>query len=292
MIYELPKDADIEDERNWELANPNLDVSVSREYIEDAVKKARHDQTYCDLIKRLHFNIKTDQSDSWLSLTVWDENNGAVDPVALEGRECYAGLDLSTVNDITALVLAFPSDEGLYDLLCYFWVPVEFAHVRERRDRVPYVAWSKEGLLELTQKKSVDYDVIHDKVVELSKIYDLREIGYDPYNAAHLVSQLEAEDFNMTKFNQGWRQMSPAAKYFSQLLLDGKIHHGGNKVLRWMASNVAVEKSKEENIKMDKNKSTEKIDGIVAAIMAIGMASTRDTDQMSVYETQEICVVG
>jgi phage terminase large subunit-like protein len=220
-----------------------------------------------------------------------------IDEAKLTGQRCVAGLDLSSTTDITALVLVFPVDdksgkqgeltssEGNLIVLPFFWIPVEGARQRERRDRVPYLTWAREGLIEMTPGNVVDYDVIRKRINELSERFDIEEIALDRWNATHLATQLSGDGFEMVAFGQGYRDMTAPTKEMEKLVLCGRLQHGGHPVLRWMASNVAVETDAAGNLKPSKKKSIERIDGIVAAIMALGRAMLVPQFR-SVYETR------
>ena len=201
----------------------------------------------------------------------------------MEGRECYAGLDLSTTTDITALVLAFPSEEGVA-LLPFFFAPEDTARERERRDKVPYTQWAHDGFLELTPGNVVDYEWVKAKVRELGEVYQIRQIAFDPWNATQTANDLMAEGIDMVKFRQGFISISEPAKRFERLVMSGELTHPDNPVLNWMVHNVAIEIDSAENIKPSKKKSHERIDGVVAAVMGLGLSMVVTEQAGSVYE--------
>jgi len=217
----------------------------------------------------------------------WDACAGSVDAEALNGHRCYAGLDLANTTDIAALVLCFPDDGNA--LVPFFWVPEEGARQRERRDRVPYVTWAREGYVELTPGDSIDYRYIRKRICELGETYGIEEVAYDPYNATHLATELGEEDgFAMVQFRQGLVSMNEPCKAFEGAILRGDLAHGGNPVLRWMASNMTVRTDASSNIRPDKERSNEKIDGVVAAIMAHARSRVPHTPVRSVYEDRGV----
>jgi phage terminase large subunit-like protein len=281
-VYEVPRDLDWTDPEVWRLANPNLGVSVSREYLERECKRAQETPTYENTFRRLHLNQQTETDVRWLPMDKWDAGAPA-DPVAwradtlerLAGQQCVGGLDLSTTTDITALVLAF-KDDGATVLLPWFWIPKENAEQRERRDRVPYLTWARQGFLTLTDGNVTDYDVVRRDIGELGKRFNISKIAADRWNASQLLNQLQVDGFDVYQFGQGMREMSPAAKEFERLLIGGELVNGGNPVLRWMARNAAAETDAAGNIKPSKKKSTDRIDGIVAACMAVGVIGQID----------------
>ena len=283
VIYEATIDDDWTDPNVWAKANPNLGVSVKREYIERECRKAQEVPGYENTFKRLHLNIRTEQAVRWLPMDAWDECAGVIDPEALRGKRCFAGLDLSNKIDLSALVLLFPDDD--YAVLPFFWVPEDTARIRESRDRVPYLQWIREGLIEATPGNVIDYAFIRHRINELKALYDIQQIGYDPWNATQLALQLKDDDgMAMVEFRQGYISMNDPSKEFEVLILARKLNHGGNPVLRWMASNATVKRDPVDNIKPDKEKAPERIDGIVATIMALGLNMVSTTEAGSVYD--------
>ncbi len=288
VIYEASRDDDWTDPNVWARANPNLDVSISQEYLDRECRRAQESPTYENVFKRLHLNIRTEQDVRWLQMPKWDACAGEVDPKVLEGQICYAGVDLSSTTDVTALVLAFPGEDGRYALLPFFWVPGENAHKRERADKVPYVTWARQGLVTLTDGNVVDYDRIRTTFGELNTKYNIKQIAIDRWCATHLITQLQGDGFDVVPFGQGYASMSAPTKEFEKLVLGGQLSHGGNPVLRAMASNVTVEQDAAGNLKPSKAKSTERIDGIVASIMALGVSMAAEVTCPSVYETRGV----
>jgi phage terminase large subunit-like protein len=280
VIYEARPDEDWTDPEVWKRANPNLGVSIRHEYLDRECQRAIETPTYENSFKRLHLNMKTQQDVRWLRLEAWDAcGQEPIDEAALARKPCSAGLDLSTTTDLSALALLFPEGaEGptcspkRYTLLCRFWLPAENARQRERRDRVPYETWARQGLIELTPGSVIDYDRIRARIGELGQQFQIKEIAVDPWNATQLALQLQADCFKVLTFGQNFKDMTAPCKEFEKIIVSGKLRHGGNPVLRWMASNVAVETDAAGNLKPSKKKSTERIDGIVATVMALGRA--------------------
>lgn len=272
VLYEASEADDWTDPDVWARVNPNLGVSVRQEYLERECQRAQNEPSYENTFKRLHLNIKTQQDVRWLPMSKWDACGGQPVPQG----PCFAGLDLASTTDIAALVLFWPETGSLVP---WFWVPADNAENREKRDRVPYLTWSREGLVELTPGNVIDYNYIRKQINELASTYEIQQIGYDPWNARHLAQQLQDEDgLPLTEFRQGYVSMNEPSKHFERLMMSEDLQHGGNAVLRWMASNVTAKVDPSGNIKPDKSKSTEKIDGIVASIMAVGLAMTADVE--------------
>jgi phage terminase large subunit-like protein len=204
----------------------------------------------------------------------WDACADAVVPDELAGRECYGGLDLSSTTDITAFVLVFPpktADEK-YIVLPFFWIPEENVDLRVRRDHVPYDVWVKQGFINTTEGNVLHYGFIEKFIEQLGEKYNIREIAFDRWGAAQMVQNLEGIGFTVVPFGQGYKDMSPPTNELMRLVLGRELMHGGHPVLRWMMDNIFIRTDPAGNIKPDKEKSTEKIDGAVATIMAIGRA--------------------
>ena len=219
------------------------------------------------------------------SIEKWDACAHPVDPDTLRGRPCYAGLDLSSTTDITAFVLVFPpmDAEDRYEVLPFFWLPEDTLPQRVRRDHVQYDVWAARGKLKTTEGNVVHYGFIEKAIEELGEVYNIREIAYDDWNATHMIQNLEGLGFRVVPFGQGFKSMSPPSKELMRLTLDGKIAHGGHPVLRWMMDNIFVRTDPAGNIKPDKEKSSEKIDGAVALIMGLDRATRGGGHTESVY---------
>ena len=286
VIYEAKLDDDWTSPQVWAKCNPNLGVSVSEEYLVRECQRAQETPSYENTFKRLHLNIRTEQAERWLQLAKWDECFDDYSDDLLFGQPCYCGLDLSTTVDITALVMVFPI-AGKYYLRSHFWVPEEQAAVRERRDRVPYIQWIREGWITATPGDTVDYDFMQRDIGEFYKKYNIVEIATDPWNARQTITQMQGEGLPVFEHQQGYKFMNSPTKEFEIAVASGFLVHDNNPVLRWMASNVSIERNSEESIKPSKKKSTEKIDGIVAAVMGVGRAALSEGGA-SYYETHAL----
>jgi phage terminase large subunit-like protein len=201
----------------------------------------------------------------------WDQCAFKVDPESLEGRVCYGGLDLSSSTDITAFVLVFPplDEDDKYIVMPFFWIPEDNIDLRVRRDHVNYDIWKKQGFLQTTEGNVVHYGFIEAFIEDLGMKYNIREIAFDRWGAVQMTQNLENLGFTVVPFGQGFKDMSPPTKELMKLTLEQKIAHGGHPVLRWMMDNIFIRTDPAGNIKADKEKSTEKIDGAVATIMAL-----------------------
>ena len=275
VIYEATIDDDWKNPDVWKKANPALGDAVTLEYLQRECKRAEESPAYENTFKRLHLNIRTEQDVRWLALEKWDScvgDHGETSEEVQRGSECYGGLDLASTTDVAAFALMFPGESGRYSVIPYFWIPEKNAHERERRDRVPYLTWARQGFLEMTPGNVIDFDRIRARIVELGKIFNIKEIAVDRWNAAHIMTDLAGDGFEIVQFGQGFKDMTSPTKELEMLVLSERLAHGGNPVLRWMASNVSVETDAVNNMKPSKKRSTERIDGIVAMIMGLGRA--------------------
>ena len=274
VLFGLPDDADWTSEENWYRANPSLDHTITIDKVRDAFRKAQETPADENQFRQLRLNQWVKQSVRWMPMDKWDECGGVVDPYALEGRACYAGLDLSSTSDLTALVLVFPpiSEDEPYIALPFFWLPEETLSLRVRRDHVPYDQWARRGFIQATEGNVVHYGFIERFICELGERYNIREIAHDRWNATMMVQTLEDDGFTMVPFGQGFKDMSPPTKELMRIVLEHKLCHGGHPVLRWNMDNAFVRTDPAGNLKLDKEKSTEKVDGAVALVMALDRA--------------------
>lgn len=279
------------DPQVWRKANPSFGLSVKDDDLRRKADKAIALPGAQNAFRRMHLNEWTEQAERWIDLAAWDACAGPVDPEKLRGRRCFGGLDLSTTTDVTALAWVFPpaDDDGLWHLLSRYFVPADNLRRRAERDRVPYDLWAAQGFIEATAGNVVDYGAIEEQIRADSALFDVSEIAYDPWNATHVALRMQDEGATMIEFRQGFRSMSAPTRELEKLIVSRKLVHGGNPVTRWMAANVAVAQDPAGNLKPAKDKSTERIDGIVALIMAIGRAMLPPEPQLtSIYETQDL----
>jgi Phage terminase-like protein, large subunit len=285
VVYSLPDDADWSDEKNWYKVNPSLGYTVPIERMREAFLQAQENPAEENIFRQLRLCQWVGSAVAWIPEHIYDKGSAPIDVERLKGRECYCGLDLSSTSDITAFVMVFPPlhDGDKYIVVPHFWLPRETLELRVRRDRVPYDVWEKQGLFHVTEGNVVDYNFVRKTINELATQFHIMEIGVDRWNATQLITDLDGDGFTMVPIGMGFKDMSPGMKELYKLMLEGRIIHGGNPVLRWMAGNVVAEVDAAENIKPSKKKSTEKIDGIVALIMGLDRA-IRHEQQGSVYD--------
>lgn len=284
VIYEATAKDDWEDPKTWKKANPNLGVTVPMDFMERECRKAKDTPTELNNFLRLHLNIVTDSDVAFIPAESWESCREEFDESMLLGRECFAALDMATTRDLTALALVFPFDDGVWRLLTYFWVPADCARKRQKEDGVPYLTWIQEGNLRATPGNVTDYDTVRSDIFALAKKFRFREFAIDRWNTTQLQQQLMGEGIEVVEFGQGFRSMTAPTKELDRLVASGNLKHNGDPVLAWNAANLMVESDPAGNLKPSKRKSGEKIDGMVATIMALGRGIVVGEEAVSVYD--------
>lgn len=293
VIYGLPEEADWSKEENWFIANPSLGHTIDIEKVRAAYRSAADSPAEENLFRQLRLNQWVAQATRWLPMDKWDACADTVRPDELIGRECFAGLDLSTTLDLTAFVLVFPprDEKEKFVFLPFFWIPADNLKQRVNRDRVPYDVWQKQGFIRMTEGNVVDYRRIEHDIKEIASRYVVKEIAYDRYNATQIILNLQDEGLNMIPFGQGFKDMSPPTKEIYTQILKNNIIHNGNPVLRWNFDNVTVEIDAAENIKPSKKHSTERIDGAVASIMGFDRCVRNMNKAATVYDGRGLLIL-
>ena len=294
VIYGAAEDEDWTDPKVWKKANPSLGITVGIDKVKAACESAQQNPGEENAFRQLRLNQWVKQSVRWMPMDKWDACAFPVSEDDLEGRICYGGLDLSSTTDITAFVLVFPplDEEDKYYILPYFWIPEETLDLRVRRDHVPYDLWERQGTLVTTEGNVVHYGYIEKFIERLGEKFNIREIAFDRWGAVQMVQNLEGMGFTVVPFGQGFKDMSPPTKELMKLVLEEKIAHGGHPVLRWMMDNIFIRTDPAGNIKADKEKSTEKIDGAIATIMGLDRAIRCGNDTgASVYDSRGLLFI-
>lgn len=283
---------DWRDEKVWIKATPNLGVTIKEKYLREQVDEAIGMPSKENIVKRLNFCIWTESITKWLPTDKWNACADAVDAMSLYGRTCYAGLDLSSNSDLTALVLVFPpvKEGGKYDVLCRFFLPEDNMTERVHRDKVPYDVWVRQEFITTTPGTLIDYAFILHQIKQDMTDYRIAELAFDRWGSQKITTELQDMGFTLEgdktliQFGQGFASMSAPTKEVEKMVIGKELAHGGNPVLSWMISNVAIKEDPAGNKKPDKEKSIERIDGAVALIMAIGRAMLRGGPIVSAYE--------
>ena len=294
VIYGADESDDWTDPKVWKKANPSLDITVGIDKVKAACDSAKQNPGEENAFRQLRLNQWVKQAVRWMPMEKWDKCAFSVNEDELEGRICYGGLDLSSTTDITAFVLVFPplDEDDKYIILPYFWIPEDNLTLRVNRDHVPYDVWERQGFLQTTEGNVVHYGFIEQFIEKLGERFNIREIAFDRWGAVQMVQNLEGMGFTVVPFGQGFKDMSPPTKELMKLVLEQKIAHDGHPVLRWNMDNIYIRTDPAGNIKADKEKSTEKIDGAVATIMALDRAIRCGNDHgASVYDERGLLFI-
>lgn len=272
MIFTLDEGDDFKDPSNWIKANPNMDISVSLKYLSDEFESAiNHGGTKEVNFLTKHLNMWVDAPDVWISDDLILASDYGTDPDSLVGQTCYAGLDLSSHVDITALALFFPDINGRRVVKMHYWIPE--SKITENEDQVDYRTWWREGRINVTPGSVIDIDQQVQDLVEILKKYEVLNLSFDPAKSYHGVIQgLSKEGFQymLDEYAQSIRNMSEPSKFLEKIIYGGEVDFMGDPVLRWMFRNVVILQDTNDNIRPDKKRSQNKIDGVVAIITALG----------------------
>lgn len=293
VIYGAGENEDWTDPKVWLKSNPSLGETIGIDKVQAACESAKQNPGEENSFRQLRLNQWVKQAVRWMPMEKWDACAIPVNEEMLEGRVCYGGLDLSSTTDLTSFCLVFPpeDEEEPYYVLPYFWVPEDTLDLRVKRDHVPYDVWNRQGYLETTEGNVVHYGYIEKFIERLGEKFNIRDIAFDRWGATQMSQDLENMGFTVVPMGQGFASMSPPTKELMKLTLEKKIAHGGHPVLRWNIDNIFIRTDPAGNIKADKAKSTEKIDGAIAMIMALDRAIRcgNDTSE-SVYDTRGLLV--
>lgn len=284
-------------ESTWRKANPGFGVSPTRAYLARAAAEAQQSPVDLSKFLRLHLGIRTKQETKYVSLESWDRNASIVVEPQLAGREAFGGLDLASTSDLCALCWLFPDDEkGGYDALWRLWTPEANVEALDRRTAGEASVWVRQGLLAVTPGNVADYDWIKAQIERDMDTFDVRSIGYDPWNASQLTNDLVEQGAPMVQVRQGFATLSPPTKELQRILLAGTeetplLRHGGNPAVRWQVDNLAVAEDPAGNVKPDKANSGDKIDAVAALVAALSEAMTRTPQKRSAYDDDDVMFV-
>lgn len=282
LIYTLDEGDDWQDESKWIKANPNLGVSKSLEDLRMKAKRAAQMAAALNNFLRRELNVWVTGAIKWTNMEKWREcgKNDPIPalekPVKLAKRSSFGGLDLSSVSDITAFLMVFPAPDEYFDIICRFWIPEDTLDVepsyRSPDDARMIKQWVKEGYIETTPGNHIDHDFIYAQLTKDASNFTIKQSAFDRWGASSVTQTLEKMGMKMVEFGQGYASMNPPMKELERLILSGKIRHGNHPVLTWMADNLIARLDPAGNMKPDKEKSRDKIDGMVALIMALDLA--------------------
>lgn len=288
-IAEADEKDDWTDREIWKKANPSLGVTVQMDFLEEEFLSAKRNPAEENKFRQYYLNQWTESSSKWVSSVDWNASRGDVKEVELLKEDCYGGLDLAKTTDLASYVLAFPREDNIIKLLPFFWIPADRVKEKEQKDGAPYSTWITQGFVFTTPGNVIDYGFIREHILRLSGKFKILESAYDDWAATQIIQELEGENMAMIPMRQGYKSLTAPTLELETRVLQKKIHHGNNPVLAWMIGNTVVERNAAGGIKPSKEKSTKKIDGIVASIMAIDRIIRKAGDNgKSVYDTRGI----
>lgn len=269
-MWQAGTDDDIRDPTVWRKAQPSLGVSVTEDEYRRDLSKALEVPRYMPVFKQLSLNLPTESHAAWIPLDNWKQCESKLDREALKGKPAYLGIDLSSTQDTTAVVAVIPHD-GRYYVDPLIFLPrdnIAGLFRRQKRDKAPYQSWAASGHIVATDGNCIDYDMIFERIRELAEWYNIVEVQIDPYNASGISEKLTKLGLTVTLVRQGW-SLAQATRETERMILSGELVHPGNPALTWEMSNAVVHTDRQENIWLDKAKSTRRIDAAVALVMAV-----------------------
>ena len=278
IIYTLDSKEEWDNPKMWVKSNPNLGVSVFPEYLSDQVNDAKNRPEAVRNVMTKNVNLWVDAEKTWILDDMWQKCIGTTERESLRGCQCWGGLDLSNVSDITAFVLLFHENDH-FQLLPFFWIPEEKMLEKIRKENINYDKWVQQGYVKVTAGNVLDYDFVKADILQIVEEFDFQSTAYDRWNASQTIIDLQNEGMECSPFGQGYGSMGAPTKEFEKIVLTQKLEHFGNPVLRWMIASTVVKTDPAGNIKPDKEKSVQKIDGIVASIMALGEWMTAQSEE-------------
>lgn len=278
------------DETVWAKANPGLGINIKIEEMREKAARAKRSVADLNAFLRFRLNVWTEQAIRWIPISAWDKCKKQFSFDIFRGKKCKLGIDLSSTTDLTAMVLSTEHDNEIY-VWPYFFVPEENIEKRSKADKVPYTQWVSDGLITPTPGEAVDYDYLLAKIDELATMVTIEEIALDPWNGRLLKQELEKRHYKVQEITQNKKQMSLPSKIVEVNIMKSRIRHNGNEVLRWNMRNVSCKKDAQENIFPDKEKSAERIDGVVAMIMSVFSLVGDTGPGLSIYESRGVVSV-
>lgn len=285
------------DESCWPKTNPSLGETIQLPFLREQVIQARGMPSKESTVRRLHFCQWTQAYNPWISSDVWSNSNAKPVPLQeLLGELCTVGLDLSSKNDLSALVLTFPHADGTVSVHPFFWIPEEGITQKENKDRVPYTTWARNGYITLVPGQTIDYGFIAEQIAAVMQDYQVYVLNFDRWRMPDLIRELEKiglqwfeEETPLKPHGQGYKDMNPAIEVAEDYLKEGKLRHGDHPVLTWCVSNAVITKDPAELRKFDKARATARIDGAVALAMALrGIAGDSDNGELDEFLTNPI----
>lgn len=282
VIYAAKEEEDWTTEQAFAAANPSYGITLSKRDWEESVEEAKQSPQQENAYRRYRLNQWTAQLTRWIQMIRWDDCKAAISLDDFKGKDCIVGLDLATTTDLAAACLLF-REEGKYSAFPHFWLPESALGKRERENLMRLDHWAHSGLITLTPGDVIDYAVIREQINQWSEHYNVKEVAIDPWNATQIATDLQGDGFEVVYVRTGFASISAATKEFEKIVLAKTIQHAGHEVLDWNVNNIAVATDPSGNLKPDKNRSAEKIDGAVSLILALARYIVQAKPKRSKY---------
>ncbi len=275
-IYAASKEDDASLPATWKKANPSLGLILSEKDFAADYLDAKTNPSKFSSWQRYRLGIWNEPDNRWFSTEAWEACQD-LPPVPLEGRDCFIGIDLASTMDITAAAFVYPAPDGSYDVEVRCFIPEDTAAERARKDRIPYLEWIDQGWITATDGGRCDYERVVADIVEHAQTRHVVAAGIDMWNAGSTATQLQRAGIEVQAISQSIGSLTSPCKLLESLVAARKIRFGGNPVMQWMANNVILFEDSNKNIKIDKRRSQEKVDGILATVLGLALASTSET---------------
>jgi len=287
LRYYAAEESDWKAQDTWTVANPSIGFAVMPSFYANEVEQAQVSPAKQNYVRRYFLNQWVQAADAFIPPEVWQANSKPFDLAALDGKPCYAGLDLSSVTDLTAFALVFPPDDDdpRVRVLVRQWMPSDNVAERVRKDDIPYNVWIRDGWVKTTPGNCIDYEHVFASIMQDAARYKIQKIAFDPWRSTEIIQRLQGEGLECVEFRQSFQNYTPAMDKLSELLGKRELAHNSNPALAWEAGNLMVRMDANGNMAPDKKRSKEKIDGMVALLEALGfLVVTQESG--SVYDTR------
>jgi len=268
MIFELDEEDDWQDEENFIKCQPNLGVTIAKEYMLAAINGVKNTPSDEVEVKTKLFNIWCDASSIWIASNYITDNSKKLSFDDFKNEPCYVGVDLAATEDLTAVVYSFKKNDQLYSIPM-FYLPAE--SLQKGRNRELYKQWYREGYLKLTPRNVTDYNYITDDILEVSKKCKIKKIAYDRFNSTQWAIEATRLRLPLEIFSQALGNFNGITREMERLLLTNKITLDNNPILQWNFENVAIKTDHNGNVKPDKERSANKIDGVISLLQSVAI---------------------
>lgn len=283
-LHYAPEDAKWDDPQTWKACNPSLGITTTMDWYKEEAQRARDQPSYEAPFRTYYLCQHITSAARWIRMADWDACKvESLDEEAMLKMPCYLGIDLAQTTDLTSISAVWVDAERMM-VRSWNYAPEVGAAVRSKRDAVPYEDWSRQGWLTLTEGDTTDYAYVLKQVLSLAERYKPRVIAYDPYNAQNLANELDGKGLPVARVPQSYIHLSTPTRMFEKAVLGRTLAHEGNPVLSWALSNAVIERDANDNPRPSKRKSIERIDPVIATVIALAASLHDESKTANVYE--------